>query len=442
MIEDNTTKKRHVILTGGYGSGKTIFGAHIKRMLLAKKRLIYRNKDEGKFKIVIVDYSACNGKISPLSEMIKGYFTAEIETNDVELDLSLQCKLSRHIEEGKNRGLSKFLEELNFSQKPDKVLVFIDEISVNFDLSSIDFKNLTEINVIGCINPMHPKHGDYLLMKGGHHEAVLHGHLKHTYRNSLAIQNIFNGFIWVDHMRNEERKWNLFFSMKNDPGFEEQLKHKKNHNVSLILVRIANSDRGDDHKIAILNKLFKGILCNINIDKKQLSWDFLKETSQVNKLPDKKIVFILCTMSEIPPCMLCEGLGKTCGLEVIYTFFETSYCGLEKNTVIVHHESEILNCYAEISRATHHLILLYKQGSEDKRNQIDILISGSEEVQRYAECKFHRQAAFLDMQATSAYDESNSFEDLTTIFNIKKIYFTENCLRNVGMKYTKRQSFY
>ena len=167
MIEDNTTKKRHVILTGGYGSGKTIFGAHIKRMLLAKKRLIYRNKDKGKFKIVIVDYSACNGKISPLSEMIKGYFTAEIEKNDVELDLSLQCKLSRHIEEGKNRGLSKFLEELNFSHKPDKVLVFIDEISVNFDLSSIDFKNLTEINVIGCINPMHPKHGDYLPMKCG-----------------------------------------------------------------------------------------------------------------------------------------------------------------------------------------------------------------------------------------------------------------------------------
>lgn len=66
-------------MTGGYGSGKTIFGAHITRMLLAKKRLIYRNKDEGKFKIVIVDYSACNGKISPLSEMIKGYFTAEIE---------------------------------------------------------------------------------------------------------------------------------------------------------------------------------------------------------------------------------------------------------------------------------------------------------------------------------------------------------------------------
>lgn len=212
--------------------------------------------------------------------------------------------------------------------------------------------------------------------------------------------------------------------------------------MSLILVRISNSDRGDDHKIAILNKLFKGILCNISMDKKQLSWDFLKKTSQVNTLPDKKMVFILCTMSEIPPCMLCEGLGKTCGLEVIYTFFETSYCGLEKNTVIVHHESEILNCYAEISRATHHLILLYKQGSEKKRNQIDILISRFEKVQRYEECKFHRQATFPDMQATSVCDESNSFEYLTTVFNTKKVYFTENCLRNIGMNYTKRQLFY
>ena len=160
---------------------------------------------------------------------------------------------------------------------------------------------------------MHPRHGDYLPMKCGHHEVVLHGHLKHTYRNSLTIQNIFNGFIWIDHMRYEEKISNLFFSMKNDPGFQEQLKHKKSHDVSLILVRISNSDRGDDHKIAILNKLFKGILCNISMDKKQLSWDFLKKTSQVNKLPDKKMVFILCTMSEIPPCMLCKGLGKTCG---------------------------------------------------------------------------------------------------------------------------------
>ena len=77
-----------------------------------------------------------------------------------------------------------------------------------------------------------------------------------------------------------------------------------------------------------------------------------------------------------------------------------------------------------------------------KRNQIDILISRFEKVQRYEECKFHRQVTFPDMQATSAYDESNSFEYLTTVFNTKKVYFTENCLRNIGMNYTKRQLFY
>ena len=40
------------------------------------------------------------------------------------------------------------------------------------------------------------------------------------------------------------------------------------------------------------------------------------------------------------------------------------------------------------------------------------------------------------MQTASAYEESNSFEDLTTLFNTKKVYFTGNCLRNIGMNYT------
>ena len=84
-----TSKKRHVLLTGNYGNGKTIFGGHFGRMLIAKKRLNIPKLDNKKYKIVFVDCSAYKKNSSPLSKMIKGYFKSKVE-KDVEVDVTSQ----------------------------------------------------------------------------------------------------------------------------------------------------------------------------------------------------------------------------------------------------------------------------------------------------------------------------------------------------------------
>ena len=425
LLDDNTTKRRHVVLTGLYGSGKTLFGAQFVRMLLAKKRLIYRNKDKGDFKIVIVDYSASNARTSPLSEMIKGYFETEIEKNDVEVDLSLQQELFEHFKRKGSQGLCSFLEKLNFSHEADKVIVFIDEIHSEFDFKSINFENLTSINFIGCVNPMHPKHpGKFTVYKQP--EAVLYCHLTHTYRNNLAIQNIFNKFtkdklglktsVTMEeiNMLGELDMSNL--SMKADPGFQEQNRHESNTDVSLIVVGISDSDRKNDHKISIVTKLLKGILCNINKEKKQLSWPFGKKASLVDEFPNKQMIFILCTSFD---CKLCQKLGKTFGLDVIYIYFDKSHRGLEKNTVILHHSYSDFNCFEEISRATHHLILIYKLEKRSKER-----ISIPELISRNEKSNVGTKGIFIDMQNILEYDEEDNFEDLMRLYSIEKLFFS------------------
>lgn len=122
-----SSKKRHVLLTGNYGNGKTIFGGHFGRMLIAKKRLNFPKLDNKKYKIVFVDCSADKKNSSPLSKMIKGYFKSEVE-KDVEVDVTSQKILWKYKQRKlRDRDLQHFLERmLRYSAD----VVLIDEINM------------------------------------------------------------------------------------------------------------------------------------------------------------------------------------------------------------------------------------------------------------------------------------------------------------------------
>lgn len=75
-----------------------------------------------------------------------------------------------------------------------------------------------------------------------------------------------------------------------------------------------------------------------------------------DEVPDEKVSFF-CANEKC--CNLCRPLGDTLRVNVKNFLSGETYCGLKRNTLIIHITSRSIDCFQELSRATDNLFFLY-----------------------------------------------------------------------------------